>query len=472
MARVRRGPSGAVYGLIVFVFLFITCGVLAIMFYSQLTEQRVATSRAQDDLNRFVAASELNKTEVTDLLNEAKGADRSVITHLMTREGRLKLLVTGSSDVTSDQVEQQLTAQGVNVNEGRTVISVVSGLKSELDAEKTKTSGFETQIKEREEQLTKLGDEIQQAADTHKAKVDELQAKIDELAAANTAYEAQVTEQQKALTDRLDESAANYAEQVRTRDATIKTLEGEINKLQVRVKQLAALIGPDRPKAPDMIDDVDGTVVATNYDENLVYINLGQADHLVLGMTFEVFDPQQGVRVSEDGKTLERGKASIEVMDIAPNSAVCRIVRGSATRPILANDLIANLVYDKNRIFKFYVYGEFDLDNDGRPGFDDYNRIVNLIRQWGGVVVEGTRAGSEDRIQVPFDTDFVIIGKEPELPSAPPAGTDDPEALAAAVRGRQLYEQYSAAVGSAKELSIPVLNQNRFLALVGFYRTR
>jgi hypothetical protein len=135
-------------------------------------------------------------------------------------------------------------------------------------------------------------------------------------------------------------------------------------------------------------------------------------------------------------------------------------------------------VYDKRRTFKFYVFGEFNLDGVGRPSLTDTQMVINLIEQWGGKVVkpedrerELTALSAEAAREhtLPYDTDFLILGIEPEMPR-----TTGDQSDPAVIRQRQLalqqLESYRRLQQQAAALGVPILNQNRFLALIGYYQ--
>jgi hypothetical protein len=150
------------------------------------------------------------------------------------------------------------------------------------------------------------------------------------------------------------------------------------------------------------------------------------------------------------------GKASIEVMRIGPSHSEARIIRKEPGHPLVQGDLLVNLVYDKSQKYNFVVYGDFDIDNDGRTSAGDGEVIRRLITQWGGNVVN----------DVNVNTDFVVMGKEPVVDSAPPQ--DDAVAQAAHQRAVQELDRYLAVRTTAVSLNIPILNQNRFLNFVGY----
>src|SRR5690606_6003448 len=95
-------------------------------------------------------------------------------------------------------------------------------------------------------------------------------------------------------------------------------------------------------------------------DAPLVYIDIGASEHVLLGMTFEVYDKSSGIVTDEFG-TL-RGKATVEVVRVEAGSSLCRIVRRDNGSLIYEGDIIGNAVYDPNMTLRFHVYGEFDIE--------------------------------------------------------------------------------------------------------------
>ena len=122
-------------------------------------------------------------------------------------------------------------------------------------------------------------------------------------------------------------------------------------------------------------------------------------------------------------------------------------------------DFIVNLVYDKNTKYKFLVFGNFDLAQTGKPVAADAEIIKRLITQWGGTVTK----------DVNVDTDFVILGAEPVVDT--PSKEDQGDPIVKAKYDQQVADAaaYDEIKGKAKDLRIPILNQNRFLYFVGYY---
>ena len=142
---------------------------------------------------------------------------------------------------------------------------------------------------------------------------------------------------------------------------------------------------------------------------------------------------------------------------ILPGFSECRIIRKEAGHNLVQGDLVSNLVYDKTQKYKFVVYGDFDLDGDGRASAGDAEVIRRLITQWGGTVTN----------DVNVNTDFVVMGVEPQLPSKP--GNDATAVEQAAYqRAENELNKYLEVQKHAMDLKIPILNQNRFLNFVGY----
>lgn len=475
--RVGQGPSGLVYILILFVFLFLTTLGLSILFYSQRDEAAKKRDEAVANLEKFATSREMVEPETIGLLGRAKENGRTLLRDMQTERENLVRLITGTGDASTEQVKKALAEAGIV---DKPVTEAMKQLLPELKKANDRITQLEAQIQARQDELSTLKNQYEQAQTEGNQKIAELSGRIDKFSGDYTAYQKDVDTQREDISKRLEEAQGRAAAEIRQRDSEIKRLEGELTKSSLRIKELINQLKKETPAVPDASQQADGKVISVNPDDNLVYINLGQTDHLVLGMTFEVFDADRGVQVDEFGKL--RGKASIEVVDMDAMTATCRIARASYSRPVLAEDLIANLVYDKARKFKFYVFGDFDLDNDGKATLADHDQVQNLINKWGGEVVDprdrerrltallGKDAATKNIL--PLDTDFVIVGEEPELPQPVPPGTRDPQVIKAAIQAKQKWDAYIQLRNEANSLSVPIISQNRFLALIGYYQAK
>jgi hypothetical protein len=206
---------------------------------------------------------------------------------------------------------------------------------------------------------------------------------------------------------------------------------------------------------------VDAKIIRVPNNE-VCYINLGFGDQVTPGLTFEVYDKAEGVPPIPDNVTgdeqLPVGKASIEITHVGTTSSECRIVKLAPGAVLSEGDVIENLVYDPHTKYNFYVYGKFDLAGNGRPNDPDADVIKRLVTQWGGKLTD----------QVNVDTDFLVLGSEPVLPnfSKDDLTAENQDKLQ---KAQDALNKYQEIENEAKELHIPIMNQNRFLYYVGFY---
>jgi hypothetical protein len=154
---------------------------------------------------------------------------------------------------------------------------------------------------------------------------------------------------------------------------------------------------------------------------------------------------------------MPQGKASLEVFNVSSDTSECRIIKTQPGQQLVIGDLIMNLIYDPNIPYNFVVYGKFDLSGTGASSPGDADIIKRLITQWGGKIQD----------KVDLDTDFVIMGSEPVIP--PVTDPNDANGQLRRQEAERQHAQYEAFIASASQLSIPVMNQNRFLYFIGYY---
>jgi len=475
-----RGNTGLTMFLIFMVMLFFVGTGLAIMFYSQLEEERKAHADVKAEYELFVKEGQRNLPEVRRYRQLAGGIDQRSVFDLLTADIRkLKSWINGQENATLDESASALNSAGVNVDEGERVVTVIANVKGQVETAEAQAAAKVQEIAARQKELDVLAQKYSTLQAEHSQRMSTLQSEIAKLKQDYEAYQQSVEKQQGDVAQTLKQRTEQLTAEVGKREETIRALENEVSQYKVRIAKLLRDLKKDSIQPPDLTREGDGKVISVNPDERLVYIDLGRNDHIVLGMTFEVFDPQVGVKVTKEGEELERGKASIEVVGIDESSAACRIVRASLASSVLTGDLIANLVYDKSRIYKFYLFGEFDLDNDGIATLSDQDQVASLIRKWGGQIVQPKKRqqqlaaliGPEQATQtvLPLDTDFLVIGQEPDIPDQG-GPTDDPQVIRERIQAKKKWDEYIKLVNEARALSIPIINQHRFLALIGYYQ--
>jgi hypothetical protein len=325
----------------------------------------------------------------------------------------------------------------------------------------------------------------------------------DQLAAANQKLQDEIAARNKLLADRdakvaeanaaadkaRQEAEQYHQEAQRSAESIQASAQSDIRKLQQAAdtlnKQIADETGKIRQLEKDriglqqrlhlvrvnpnesIIQHPDG-VINRLVDKDTVFINIGRRQSVTTGLTFEVYDKNRGIPpLGESAKALSDtelpvGKASIEVFNVFDDSSECHVIKLAEGQHLEQGDLIMNLVFDPNIHYTFFVYGDFDLSNSGVSSPGDADVIRRMIIQWGGRI--------SDRPVPDVNTDFVVMGKEPTVSSSSvEASGDNIEKIEQGRQQSQKQKAYDAVIAEASRLSIPIMNQNRFLYFTGFY---
>ena len=170
-----------------------------------------------------------------------------------------------------------------------------------------------------------------------------------------------------------------------------------------------------------------GKVVSVNQAQGIVYINLGSADSLGRLTKFTVYD------LNTSDVTQGSKKATIEVTKlIGPHQAEAQIIDSFYGNPVLTGDVIYTPVWRPGQKRHFALVGLMDVDGDKRS---DLELVRTLIATNGGVVdsyremdspIKGK--GVRKNPMTP-DTDYLIVGSEPDPATATKADFDDYSAM-------------------------------------------
>ena len=430
MARVRGGNTGFAVALVIFGCGFVIALLVAIIFYTKIEEAKVAEQRAQEDLRAFITDGE------TTQANDFKSNGATVFATMM---GRIRDLEGDNREV-SEQVAK-LERDAVD-KEGQ--FNALAGEKTVL-----------------EEQLLASN---QSSALT----IEERKAQIEKALLDNVALQDKINEMQLTLSKIAEDADAAAQERIAQLSEQVEVLAGEKFELESALQtadKAAADAIARLPKAPtDNTTTPDGEVASVFGQGNDLFINRGRNDGLVMGMAFEIFDPEPVIKLDITGEA--RGKATIEVYSLDDNSATCRVVRRDRSVNITAGDPIVNLGYDPNMTVKMFAFGSFDIENDG--GTNDIGRINALIEQSGAELVELSRTDAGIPVLTP-DISYIILGEKPELPDPPAPDEFDPVKIEEYQAQLAASEAYFRILDDARILRIPVLNQGRFLHLTGYY---
>ena len=454
MAIRSSAGTGVIVSLIVFVVLTILLLAGSILLWGQLETAKQDATKAATTLDDYATKAERNSAEWLSPLKDASGRD-SVIKYLYNQNQSLRQFAIGSPDGSLSDLDKTRTQ--LSLQSGQ---SLVDGLK---DAQR--------RLGEMTSQITALKSGMTAAEQSAQASDNRLQAAVQErdqlLVAEATALQPH-TKADERYQSEIEQATSNFQSmQTNTRDDMnhqINELQDEVDELTTQNKRLKGKnrvlktsLNRDQLRAADPATLADGRILDVIGSGDHVYIDRGQNDQIVLGMTFEIYDSASQIRPDKDG--LEpRGKASIQIVKIGDASSTAKVTRRVKGQPILAGNVIANAVYDPNYQFKFLVHGVFDLDHDKNASEQEAEYLRERIERWGGVVVRGN--------EIPGDLDFLVLGETPNTPIQP-FNSSSTQAMDEYRRLRTAADRYQSLLRDAQQAEIPVLNQNRLDILTG-----
>ncbi len=328
----------------------------------------------------------------------------------------------------------------------KTKLDYLRDMKNDLQAKLNQEQNLRKQNeKSTQETITKLEEEknqaAQQAADVQKS-YNELKDFMDKSTEEQVQNLRKDIENMTAKADSLNDDLLKTQAELKVASTLLKDAR----------EQLAVFTG--KPDIEPMIREQDGKIVLIDEHAKIVHINLGRKDNVYPGLTFGVYE--KTAPIPSDGK----GKAEIEVFNVAERISTARILNSKIRNPILLEDKVANLVWSKEKKNLFVVTGDFDLDFDGAKDYQAKDKISHLIRNWGGDIEKTVSA----------NTSFVVLG-DPTRVLARPTYDDisvDPLAMEKYEASIKELKDYQEIIKQAQMLDIPILNYERFLYLIGY----
>jgi len=456
------------YTLITFVGLFIATTTVAVIYYVKAEEYKTAEADLQRELDNF--ASDRERQAMGSIVGTKLPNKTWLATMLDYFDTTVSLVAGGVAEPTSVEVKTnnsntavsnalKLTEEhNITITDPNTtgLVQIAQRLKEELD--KTVNAKLELQ-KQYDEQLIRFENadkanfEKEQTLLAEKDKLEQqvadIEQKYNELSAL---LEQTTSEQVKTLRDDLqqarDDMKALNDQLLKTREE-LQVVQADLKSEKEKLSKIEP--GPNREV---LAHQPDGKVILIDDMAKVVHLNIGVDDRVYQGLTLTVYD--RGTSIPEDGK----GKAEIEVFDVAKTYSAARIIKSELTKPILQGDLVANLIWDTERTNVFVIAGDFDLDNDGMLDYNGADKIKTLIERWGGRV--------DDAISI--DTDFIVLGKQPQVLQRPTLDEldIDPRAMDIYNASLQRLERYNGLRDQAQTLWIPVFTYDRFLYFIGY----
>ncbi|MCH8822820.1 MAG: hypothetical protein IH984_04855 [Planctomycetes bacterium] len=457
MAARTGAGIGVVVSLVVFVMTAISLLVLSIMFYAGKTEALQGQEEAENLLAKYVTTEQSNREEYKALVASASSGRGKSVTGLLLERGRkTSQWLVGNENRSLDDAQSDLSQYGAGKD--AVVQRVLQDFSRSSRNQVQEIEGLESSLADAQDDLAERDAQMRTLEENQRSEIDAINAQLnaymleaeehrDRLIIAEGDYNAAI--------DRLDD---RYSGQINDLQNSGDRLNEDNVRLRSRVGELQEIIGRNRvhPDRPDLM--VDGRIIDQAGGADQVFIDRGKKHHIVLGMTFEVYEDERSIQVDRRTGLMSRGKASLQVTTVAETTSTCKIIRSVPGRPVVRNDVIVNAVYDPNYKFKFLIHGKFDVNGDGKPSSAEANYLGTVVTNWGGTVITGD--------ELPGDLDFLVLGVQPPIPPGLPTNATERQ-IEIWVEKRNAYEKYLELMNQAMDAQIPVLNANRFFILTG-----
>ena len=468
-----KGQSNAtLYALITFVALFLISTVAAVMFYLNWEDLKTANKEAIKDKNDLVSSSDFR--QLGSIIGEKVNGEPRITT-LMNYYNEIYTMVTGqlpqedmSAQTKLEEIKEMLTsalsqadqqALGNIPTSSPNLIGTIATLSVYSSEQRDIANDLSNEVTDLIDRLAINEEDSEEYAQRLQAEKDDLQRMVDQIQNSYDGIrddlDAKIEEQVLSLQNKLDEKNADIYET----NQKLLQLQASYDETDTTRKRLELQLEGIKPKPNIEVEafKADARVISADLLTGLVYIDIGSLDKVYKGLTFAVYD--KSAPIPADGK----GKADIEVFELNDHVAVARIVKNDIKNPIIPDDVVVNLIWNKNTPNVFVISGDFDFDSDGNIDRDGVEKVERLVHMWGGRVTD----------KVNINTDFVVLGEAPFVPSKP--NTDqmdfDPILLEKYEKAIQDREEYNNIKDLAGNLSIPVFDTKRFKNLIG-YETR
>ena len=455
MAMRSNGGNGVLIALIIFIFLTVGSATAAILLYGQRNSANEKLAQEEQLRMELIRESENQRGDISQFRNEARDNRQSLVGYLVDRSKDYRAFVTGNPE--SDTA---MTRQRFNLDSSGSLADSYNAVLQENRLLAARAMEAEQRLQDVQATMQRMSAEHDAFKAASEERVNSVQGTIQGYAMAAEQYRQDTTRTQNDYLRAIDDTNTRHKQEINDLQEEIANLSGNESVLKSRLDELRKVVDSIRVSPRNPAELVDGRVVDVLGSSGQVFINLGRNDRVRPGMTFRVYEDAGKIRIDERTGQYSTGKASIQVIKVAENTATARITAGSTGRPIVRGDVIANAVFNPEHRFKFLVYGNFDVDGNGSSSFNEGDYIRSRIIEWGGEVVEGD--------QLTGDLDFLVLGDVPEqvFVDLLPANASDAE-INAMVMKREAYERYEELFEQAINAQIPVLNWNRFRLLTG-----
>lgn len=457
VAARATGGGGLLYGLIAF-------AVLSVVLLGGMIFALTNVKRAQEEAARLKTRLDQYGTPPAYFADEAAARRTSAFAVMKADLDALAQMVTGKPDGIRPAIEGEVRRviaearkahpEAVRSDDEALLVSLqgISRLLTDLKRQNAELSAQVSQLQQSRDGLT---EGLRLAREEFEAQVKQLAAEVDrieqEKSAALEAKDRQLSTFQassEAQAREWNTERTQIANERRENEVLFGRLRKQLGDLQEQVKVLRA----DAFDPQAILAKADGRVLRAIPASDIVYIDIGSNDGLKAGMGFEVIPD------TPTAAPVVRGKASLEVVTVRPDTAECMVTRSTPGQPIVEGDLVVNLAFERGRKPKFVVRGSFDLNYDGVIDANDVERVSAVIRDWGGQVAA----------ELDESTDFLVVGVAPVVPRVPPGVPVSPVVQVQVERQKLARAEFAALIEQARTLNIPVITQSQLLFLTGY----
>ena len=428
----RSGSNGTIIGLVIFVLATVALLVTSIVLWSKYDDARKAAEAARGGQSD----SDRKADEATQRLGQAVA------------------LMVGRTDASVEELRKEFEA-----GENDVVKTMLDKARSDASKLRKDLAAASDESKRIQQQLDVAMRRIDEAKQAYDAALEAKGPEFSEREEAIAKTQAELDELKSQLSSAREEIASAGRAREEELQGQLEALEGEKNALESRAGDLQRQVDRIRVQPKNSAALVDGHVLASNA-EGRVYIDLGRKHRIRPGMTFEVYADAVGAGVDPSTGAILPGKASIEVLKVDETTSTARVIRQQrGASPPVKDDVLVNAIYSPDYTYRFFLYGEFDTDADGRTSAEEKAFVIQRIRDWGGTVTEGD--------DLPGDVDFVLVGVEPAEPRGTLSDDASIEEIEAVSQARERRVKYLGLVDKATDARIPILNWNRLRTLTG-----
>jgi len=427
--------------------------VLTVVFYFQAQAARRDLNDLNTNMAEFVRAEERQRDDVRQLVQAAGREQSSLVGYLVDTRREVMRRVTGvPTDGLADLGRKLDAVEGASdsplLQVARSALGEVEALAGQLEQTEAALARAQEDLRNEVERVASIEQTAQQTAGGLREEVGQYRAEVEQL-------REEYNQARLAMDRRVDDIRRRADDRISILNSQLDETRAELRQAEQQVRELRGAgrsmgITP-RPEA----SLVDGSIVAVDELDRRVTINRGARDKVVLGLTFTVYGSARDITPNEQGE-YPQGKAMIEVIRVEENRSIARITSVTAGRPIIRGDVVANAVYDPDKVYKFVVFGNFDADGDGVESPQEADAVEAAVRGWNGIVVD----------RLAGDVDFLVLGSRPGLPPEPDI-TAPPEEVRQYQQQLAEVERYDELFRDAMSVGLPVLNQNRLYTLIG-----